>query len=344
MSRRTLSALVLLFSWVIIADAQRVRPVRDDVGFCWTQWEMRALVTMIEQRTPPPASPGRFVAGISPHDDYLYAARIYYPLFRSLRTKEVVIFGVTHGTVRKEIGDPKGIVMLDSFDAWRGPMGDVRPSPLRTLITRRLDPRYLKVSDTAQVLEHSIEALVPFVQYWNPQVRITPIMVTAMSFGRMDTVSDALASVIAEYIRMNHLTPGLDIFFLMSSDANHYGKDFLNIPFGDDSLAHAKATAWDRELARRYIAGPVTLRTVDTLAAELQKVVWCGRYSVPFGMLTTEKVVERAYDKHLRGVILGYSDSFSEGVLPLSGTQMGLTAPFSLKHWVGYLSAGFSVE
>ena len=48
------------------------------------------------------------MAGISPHDDYLYAGRVYYPLFNKLRTREAVIFGVTHGAVRKEIGDPQG--------------------------------------------------------------------------------------------------------------------------------------------------------------------------------------------------------------------------------------------
>jgi len=35
------------------------------------------------------------------------AGRFIIP-FHPLRTREAVIFGVTHGAVRKEIGDPKG--------------------------------------------------------------------------------------------------------------------------------------------------------------------------------------------------------------------------------------------
>jgi hypothetical protein len=31
-------------------------------------------------------------------------------------------------------------------------------------------------------------------------------------------------------------------------------------------------------------------------------------------------------------------------VLPVKGTSMGITAPYSLKHWVGFLSAGFYME
>jgi MEMO1 family protein len=43
----------------------------------------------------------------------------------------------------------------------------------------------------------------------------------------------------------------------------------------------------------------------------------------------------------LEGKVFKYSDSWTLKVLPLKGTHMGTTAPFSLKHWVGYLSAGF---
>jgi MEMO1 family protein len=344
MSHRSFSLSALLIFAFAAGPAQNIRPVRDDVGFCWTKDEMKALISLVEKGTKAPPMTGRLVAGISPHDDYLYAARIYGPLYRSFRAKEVVIFGVTHGSVRRAMEIPNGRILLETFDAWRGPMGLVKPSPLRGFISERMDRRYLAISDSAHILEHSIEALIPFLQYWNPGVHITPIMVTPMESGRMDTVSEALAPIIAEYIHTNHLVPGKDIFFLFSSDANHYGRDFANIPYGEDSTAHERATAWDRELAKRYIAVPVTPAVVDTLAAQLQKVVWCGRYSVPFGMMTTEKVMEREFHKHLHGVTLGYSDSFTERVLPLKGTQMGLTAPFSLKHWVGYLAAGFYLE
>jgi len=51
---------------------------------------------------------------------YLYAGRVYYPLFKILRAKEGVIFGVTHGTVRQEIGDPHNILILDEFKLWTG--------------------------------------------------------------------------------------------------------------------------------------------------------------------------------------------------------------------------------
>jgi MEMO1 family protein len=99
--------LLLLLAGLLAAPlmAQNVRPVRDSVGFCWNAGEMDALIRYLDEhagQTKPLA--GNMVAAVSVHDDYLYAGRVYYPLYKILRAKEVVIFGVTHSTVTKEIG------------------------------------------------------------------------------------------------------------------------------------------------------------------------------------------------------------------------------------------------
>ena len=336
--------LVLPFLTCIIAFGQEIRPIRDDVGYCWDSTRMHRLVDYLASNEKQPAIPRGIVAAISPHDDYLYAGRVYYPLFRSLTAKEVVVFGVTHGTVRKEMGNPQNVLILDSYDAWHGIFGNLRISPVREFIKSRLDTSFFMVSNKAQALEHSIEGLVPFIQYFNPDCRLTSIMLTAMPFGRMDTISSALADIIAAYIRQKHLVPGKDIVFLMSSDANHYGKDFDNAPFGEDETAHRKATDQDVQIATSTIVGSVRHAKIQNLTNDLQRVVWCGRYSVPFGLLTSQKVVATLTGHGLNGRIVRYSDSYTGGVLPLRGTGMGTTAPFSLKHWVGYLSAAFYVK
>jgi MEMO1 family protein len=327
-----------------LALGQQIRPVCDDVGYCWDSKQMHRLVDYLASSEKRPAILQGIVAAISPHDDYLYAGRIYYPLFRSIRAKEVVVFGVTHGTVRKEMGNPQNILIFDAYKVWEGVSGNVTISPLREFIENRLDTSFFMVSNKAQELEHSIEGLVPFIQHFNPHFRLTPIMVTAMPFERMDILSSALADIFVAYARKENLIPGKDIVFLMSSDANHYGKDFDNAPFGEDNAAHRKATDQDVEIATSFVAGPVKKDKILDLTRKLQNVVWCGRYSVPFGMLTSQKVVASLTGKHLNGEIVRYSDSYTGGVLPLRGTGMGTTAPFSLKHWVGYLSAAFYGE
>jgi AmmeMemoRadiSam system protein B len=305
---------------------------------------MKRMMSYLQENEKEPAVTTDLVAGISPHDDYLYAARVYFPLFRVIRPKEVVIFGVTHRTVRNEIGDPQNKIILDSHRYWVGLDRTVSVSSLREIIVGSLDTSLFIVSNKAHQLEHSIEALVPFLQYFNPEVKIVPIMITVMSFERMDTVTEKLSELFARYIADNRLVAGRDIMFLISSDADHYGKDFNNAPFGEDERAQQTGTSQDRRIAGDYLEGYATATKIKALSNELKDVVWCGRYSVPFGLLTAEKTFRKAYDKSMVGTVLRYSDTYSEGVLPLRKTGMGTTAPFSLKHWVGFLSAGYTLE
>ena len=181
---RTLFVSLMITITLMPLAAQEVRPVKDDVGFCWSAASMKTLVDYLEAREKETFRTDGLVAAISPHDDFLYAGRITYPLFKILRAKEVVIFGVTHGAVRKEIGDPQGILILDEFKFWPGPAEPIAVSGLREYLKARLDKGLFMVSDKAHELEHSIEALLPFLQYFNPDVRITPIMVGVIQIGR----------------------------------------------------------------------------------------------------------------------------------------------------------------
>jgi AmmeMemoRadiSam system protein B len=349
----TILILTFLINTMINAQQNNVRPVRDDVGFCWRASEMDTLMNYLsENYEAQTAANGLLIGGISPHDDYLYAGRVYYPLYSLIRAKEVVIFGVTHGTVRKAMNDPKNILIFDDYKYWQGPYKNVEISPLREIIKSKLDKDYFMVSDKAQDIEHSIEALVPFLQFNNRDVKITPIMVTQMPFSRMDTISAALSGIIKDYITSNNLKPGKDIFFLISTDADHYGEDFDNSPFGEDAKAHTEATANDKRIAGTYLNADITFNDIEGLSKELwgspeiktPVPLWCGKYSVPFGLLSIYHMMNDLNLKGLRGRVLKYSDTWTEKPLPVYGTHMGTTAPFSLKHWCGFLSAGLYVK
>ena len=344
-----------IFAAAIIAaplSAQTTRPVRDDVGFCWNPASMSRLVEYLDARDKDDIPGAGLVAAIAPHDDYLYAGRIYHPLFKTLRAKEVVIFGVTHGAVRKEIGDPRNVLILEGYGTFPGLTKPVGISELRERIKAHLDKGMFLVSDRAHELEHSIEALLPFLQYYNPDVKITPVMVAPMPYARMDEIATKLAAVVAGYIREKDLVLGKDIAFLISSDGNHYGKDFENTPFGEGVGAWEKATALDRRLIANYLTGPMDEAKVEGLTKELwgetyidyRSTYWCGKYSVPFGLLAAQKIVALTANKKLSGTLFRYSDTYSEGVLPLTRTGMGTTAPFSLRHWVSFCSIGYYVK
>lgn len=347
---RKLSIFLISSLLTIPAMSQSIRPIRDNVGFCWNAVEMDSLMSYLSAHGGyRPIIEGSVIGGISPHDDYLYAGRVYYPLYTMVKAPEVIIIGLTHGAVRKEIGDPRGILMFDDFDEWAGPYGPVKISPIRAFTMQRLDTSMWRVNSKAQSLEHSIEALVPFIQYYQREVKIFPIMVTAMPLERMSRIAESLASIVAAYLRERHLVLGKDVAVLVSTDANHYGRDFDNAPFGEDSVAHEGGTALDREIIARSLSGTMddghvkrfTEYTWGSKFTDPGKSLWCGRYSVPFGTLFLEKLSSDLKDGPVKAVPLLYADTWTEKVLPVRGTSMGTTAPFSLKHWVGWCSIAF---
>jgi MEMO1 family protein len=351
--KRAVLALSILIAMSNPVLAQDTRQPRDSIGFCWRAGEMDSFVRYLDQNEQGGDKiPGKLVAAISVHDDYLYAGKIYYPLYKNLRAKEVVILGVTHGTVAKELGPLSNVIILDEFNRWRGPYGPVEISPLRQRIRTQLPPEYVMISNRAHEIEHSIEALVPFIQYYNRDIKITPIMVTRMPFDRMQNLSARLALIIQQYLDQNHLELGRDLCILMSNDANHYGPDFNNSPFGTDANAHALATQNDRRIISACLSGEITPEMIAQLRKEiwpdsLSKMpipLWCGRYPVTLGLLTATKLSKSLGLGDVSGSLLRYSDTFSEKVLPLHGTSMGVTAVFSYQHWCGWFTEALSVK
>ncbi|MDD8030819.1 MAG: AmmeMemoRadiSam system protein B [Acidobacteriota bacterium] len=330
---------------------EQVRPIRDDVGFCWNPESMKILVDYLASQEKETFDSQGLVAGISPHDDYLYAGRLYYSLFSIIQAKEVVIFGVTHGAVRDRIKGLDSLIILDDYLQWTGVLKPVDISPLREYLKARLNPEYYLVNRWAHRLEHSIEALIPFLQYFNPEIKITPIMVAPMPLDKMKKISDDLAEAIVSYMKENGLKAGQDIFFLISADGNHYGEDFNNLAFGEGEEAWEKALAFDRNIIDSYLTGEVTEKKVTGLTKELwgktyldyNNSYWCGKYSIPFGLLTIDKVITRATGKKIKGRLFKFSDTYSEGVLPLTKIGLGITAPFSLRHWVSFCSLGYYI-
>ena len=148
-------------------------------------------------------------------------------------------------------------------------------------------------------------------------------MVTGMNFEKMEALSETLSSHIVDYIKLNNLTIGKDIFFLISSDANHYGRDFKNHPFGEDRSAHQEGTDIDKKIVFSYLSGNITNSKIKGLTTRIwgktyrdySKTFWCGKYSIPFGMLTTVNVVKKLQmDAQLIGKILRYSSKHGKNI------------------------------
>jgi len=337
--------IISIFIFSISSFSQNIRPVRDNIGFIWTKNEMQQLTQFIEKQNIVPNSNENIIAAISPHDDYLYAGNVEYSVLKNVKAKEVVIFGVTHSSPRKRLGNPKNIVIFDSFDQWKGLNKNVKISPLRELLKKSLNQDEYIVNNEAHKLEHSIESLIPWLQLTNPNIKITPIMITEMNFNNMDSLTSHIAQIIENYIKTNKLKLGKDIAFVFSCDTTHYGTDFNYSPYGLDEASHTKGIENDKNVSKVFLEKEISSNKIASFLKEKNNRVkgWCGKYSVPFGLLTTNKVVMAIKGKPLSGKFVKYSDSYSHGVLPIHIRGAGITAPFSLVHWVGYLGVTYTL-
>ncbi len=172
--------------------------MRDHVGFYWTARETDALIQHLTSNDPVAREPRpALIGGISPHDDYLYAGSVYFLLYSAIQPQEVIMVGVTHATLRKELSEFRDIIMTDDLPLWTGSYGAVNVVLLKSYIAARLNTSFWRVNRTAHTIERLIEATFLFLQHYSRDVVIAPIMVTAISFERMCRVADSLAFIIA---------------------------------------------------------------------------------------------------------------------------------------------------
>jgi AmmeMemoRadiSam system protein B len=293
-----------------------------------------------------PEAPGPWVAAICPHDDYVYAGPVYVGALRGLRAKTVVLFGVCHKARALGLRDK---LVFDSFERWRGPHGPVPVSPLREALQRRLPPGDWVVSDEAQGAEWSVEGIVPWLQYYNRDVAIVPILVPQMGWPRTAALAEDLARALAEAVKEEGLVLGDDLAFVMSCDASHYGdqpEGWDYAPFGCGPEGYLKGQAQDEILVREYLTGPMEMGKARGLAGALvdqedltkYKVTWCGRFSVPLGLATLRLLADALGRRPLEGASTGYATSVGTGLLPFEKAGLGATAPANLHHWVGYVA------
>lgn len=323
-----------------------VRGQLDGVGFARTSEQMRKV---FELSGAPPAperlgeTPAAGVAGaICPHDDDLYAGRVYRGVLPLVTAKTVVVVGVFH---RFRKFDAKGVLVFDTYRAWRAPDGEVPVSALREAVLASL-PRGDAISDAAMHdSEHSVETIVHWLKHLRKDVEILPVIVPSMRWERLSELGERLGDALARVAKARGFVLGRDLAVVVSSDAVHYGPDFRHVPYGDGGVdAYVKATARDVSMLRA-LGGPLdTARSrgfyetcVNPEDPAEYRVTWCGRFSVPMGLVTLARL-GRDLGVPLESRPLAYATSVGAPELPVRGDGLGETAPANLYHFVGYPS------
>jgi len=350
-----------LLKAVGIPSEKGLRGQADAVGFVTTAAQMDSVLEQCRALAAPRCADlyarngwddnTSFSAAVCPHDDYYYAGRLYALLTPHIRAKTVILFGVFH---KARAFDCRDRLVFDSFAKWRGPYGPVTPSPLREALLARLPAQDVIVDNDMQTVEHSVEAIVPWLQAQNRDVEIVSILVPYMDWSTMDRLAGEVSTALAAIMQEKGWKPGRDIAVVASADAVHYGdagwggSNFA--AFGTSPEGYMKAVERDRNLADSDLAGVVhrsalhdfLYTCVDSTDVTHYTLTWCGRFSVPFGLDVASRLNEAMTGHLLTGTVLDYGTSLEEVSLDLDRIPgLGATAPNNLHHWVGYAAVGY---
>lgn len=331
-----------------------LRGQMDVVGFASTAAQMASILERARNQAAPRVQdlqrqggkPGPAVAVLCPHDDYAYAGRLYALAAPQVRARQVLLFGVFH---KARIFGMKDRLVFDAFPAWRAPGGPVPVSPLREELEKRLAPGSCAVDDRAHSVEHSLEALVPFLQAEDRDLSIVPVLIPYMSWETLDRLADEFSRNLAALMKEKGWELGRDVAIVCSSDGVHYGDSGWGplpyCPFGTDLAGYGRAESQEREIAAS-LAGTLSdssrarafyERCVDPSDSTVYRVTWCGRFSVPFGLEVARRTAALLGHAPLVGRILDTGTSVSEAGVDVSDLPgMGVTAPASFHHFVGY--------
>ena len=328
----------------------------DTIGFAHLGWQVDSVVKRIgktystELATAKVEPNAAWRVAICPHDDYTYASWHYPALLKNLKAKTVIIFGVAHKARQLNISDR---IVFDTYPFWHGPYQNIKVSSFREELMDALPKNLYLVSDTLQKVEHSVESMLPFLQYFNRDVEIVSILVPAMETGTMAEIAKPLASALSMVMKKQQMAWGKDLAILITTDAVHYGDEDWGgknmAPFGADSTGYIKAVSKEHMILDSCLTGSLTTERIKKFTATTVKPddyreyqwTWCGRYSVPFGLIVAMDLLKELDSKPLSGKLIGYSTSIDHLPLKVDDLRMGRTAKATIRHWVGYASVGY---
>ncbi|MFC1523982.1 AmmeMemoRadiSam system protein B [Thermodesulfobacteriota bacterium] len=241
--------------------------------------EKKELIRSIKQytrqaeKTPLTMSPGKSLrALILPHAGYIYSGYTAAHASRVIpqgKFTKIILAGPDH-----RVGFP--FVSVSKASAYLTPLGTI---PIHSDTKQLLKHPDFRVVPSSDKVEHSLEVILPFLQQYNGEFQLVPIVMGKSNPQRIATYIDPL------------MTP--DTLLVASSDLSHY------LPYADavvrdretiDAILHLKDDLLERndnracgsrpillvmQLARRYGWEPVLLHYTNSgdTAGDKAKVV-----------------------------------------------------------------------
>jgi AmmeMemoRadiSam system protein B len=151
--------------------------------------------------------PKKALGGIVPHAGYVYSGQTCGAFFAAVEVPDrVVLLGPKHAYAGADYA-------LWPGGAWETPLGEVSvDGELSASILERCSG--IEPDESAHLEEHSLEVVLPFIQYVNADAEVVPIALTAMDDETLSEFGEGIAAVISE--RSD------EVLIVVSSDMSHY--------------------------------------------------------------------------------------------------------------------------
>ena len=144
---------------------------------------------------------------VSPHAGYMYSGRVAGNLYSRIKIPDTVVILAPNHT---GYGVPYSIW---SDGSWRTPLGDVGVN--QNVVDELVRVCSLIEKDKeAHLYEHAAEVQIPFIQYFNPCIKIVVMVVSSRNIADLKNIGKSLSLVL------QRLCP--DALVVASSDLTHY--------------------------------------------------------------------------------------------------------------------------
>ncbi|MEK6635233.1 MAG: AmmeMemoRadiSam system protein B [Planctomycetota bacterium] len=144
---------------------------------------------------------------VSPHAGYMYSGRVAGNLYSRIKIPDTVVILAPNHT---GYGVPYSIW---SDGSWRTPLGDVGVN--QNVVDELVRVCSLIEKDKeAHLYEHAAEVQIPFIQYFNPCIKIVVMVVSSRNIADLKNIGKSLSLVL------QRLCP--DALVVASSDMTHY--------------------------------------------------------------------------------------------------------------------------
>lgn len=348
----------LLFVCMILQSCNRskienhkpkVRRLIDTIGFTQYNWQLDSIIARIATEDKKKSNQ-IYKAVINPHDDYTYAAGLYSKTLEGIKAKIVILIGVAHKARNFNLENK---LVFGSFQKWQCNDNSILISPLRDQLLQNLPKNMFIVHDSMMQIEHSLEAINPFLQKNNRAIEIIPILVPYITYDHINRYSEILSKAIYKLMKKENLQYGKDLAVVISNDAIHYGNTDWGgsnlAPFGVDSIGNIRAKQKDLKIIDQCLKDTISDKKIKefnnyTIQKENFKNyqwTWCGRYSVPFGLMFANKLNILANQQALFGKLIDYRSSYPANHIKVKDLGMGTTAPANNSHWVAYAGIAY---